>query len=121
MIAAIVASGVNQQRAYDEVVGESLDTDGWRAVLAEAAGSGFLREIDQDRYVLHPTLPQFIRTRIALLHSEGAVRVGVTHMCRSDQAASGRRERRRARRARIASPPAVDQRLPARFMRRWTT
>ena len=46
---------------------------------------------------------------------------GVTHFCSSGQAASGRRERRRARRARMASPPVSDQRMPERFTRRWTT
>jgi hypothetical protein len=46
---------------------------------------------------------------------------GVTHICSPGQAARGRRERERARRASMASPPASDQRMPARFMRRWTT
>ena len=46
---------------------------------------------------------------------------GVTHFDSRGQAASGRRERSRARRASMASPPASDQRMPERFMRRWTT
>jgi hypothetical protein len=47
--------------------------------------------------------------------------VGVTHFCSPGQAASGRRERRRARRESMAWPPSGDQRMPARFRRRWTT
>jgi hypothetical protein len=53
--------------------------------------------------------------------STASVIWGVTHSCSPGQAARGRRERWRARRASMASPPESDQRMPARFIRRWTT
>jgi hypothetical protein len=64
MLGVFVHAGDDQQKAYEEVIGESLDAPGWEAVLEEAAGAGLARPVGSRIYELHPTLPPFFRRQL---------------------------------------------------------
>jgi len=58
--------------SYRALMGESIDTAGWEAVLEEASQVGLLRARGGPRYELHPTLPSFLRRRLAaVVKTEG--------------------------------------------------
>jgi tetratricopeptide (TPR) repeat protein len=73
VVANFVAAGDEREAIYREVVGEALDGMGWRAILEEAAGAGLLRPLGGDIYELHPTLPPFLRRRLAAAAGEAGL------------------------------------------------
>jgi tetratricopeptide (TPR) repeat protein len=80
-VTAFVSSGDEHEAAYREVVGEALDAAGWRGVFDEAAGAGFLRPVGGPFYVIHPTLPAFLRRPLAATAcEEGLKRLDVEFM-----------------------------------------
>ncbi|MCX6679735.1 MAG: tetratricopeptide repeat protein [Methanothrix sp.] len=53
------------QAVYKEHTGEYLVIDSWKKVLMEAAFAGLVRQIHPDLFELHPTLPTFLRNKLA--------------------------------------------------------
>ena len=51
--------------SYGAIVGEAVDRAGWRAILAEAAAAGLVRDLGRARYQIHHTLTPLLRRRLA--------------------------------------------------------
>jgi len=73
VLGVFVASGDERQKAYEGVMGETLDAQSWEAILEEAGRGGLLRPLGSKIYELHPTLPTFLRRELVSAVGEGGL------------------------------------------------
>ena len=57
-------AGGEQERAYLELMGETIDATEWIAVLGEATSCGLLSSLLPRAYGIHPTMPAFLRRQL---------------------------------------------------------
>ena len=75
---SLMSSG--EYPGYREVIGEPLDSAGWKAILEEATSVGLIRPV-YGVYELHPTFPSFLRQRLTTAVGEdGLIRLDSTFM-----------------------------------------
>jgi len=60
--------------SYQKVMGESLDAAGWKAVLQEAASVGLIRQVQDELYEIHPTLPSFLQQQLVSMVDENGLK-----------------------------------------------
>jgi len=64
-LAAFVGGDRESKQVYTDLIGESLDVDGWESVMGEASRSGLMRPVGTRIYTMPPTLPVFLRRQLA--------------------------------------------------------
>ena len=70
-LADLASYGRIDQSPYEVVMGATLDGEGCELILEEAARAGLIQPRSAHIYELHPTLPQYLRRRLA--HAVGRV------------------------------------------------
>ena len=75
ILSLFVSLGDKHKQVYTNIIGEPLDTMGWEEILEEAVRSGLVSSKGQQMFVLHPTLPPFLRGQLVLTCGEEALQM----------------------------------------------